>query len=378
MGRRTFLSILGGGAISAAGASWGLTRDPTAARAAWDMAGSSSDDPRIRWLSWAILAPNPHNRQPWMVDLSAPDVITVFAQHDRRLPHTDPFDRQTTIGLGAFLELARMAVAAEGIRLDTEPFPSGSAPDGLDARPIARMTVAAGTAKSDPLFVHAGARRTNRAAYDLSRPVAPEAIATIRQAAGPDAMGWTADPQRVKRLRGIAWRAMTTELKTSATARESIDLTRIGKAEIIANPDGISLAGPLMESLSIVGLLSREAMADPASSGFQSMLAAQRPQFDTAMAFVWVMTDGNDRKAQLEAGRSYLRANLAATSLGIAMQPFSQALQEYAEMVPSFTELHDALAPPEGSRVQMFARLGFASPPSGSPRWPLATRIMKA
>jgi hypothetical protein len=159
---------------------------------------------------------------------------------------------------------------------------------------------------------------------------------------------------------------------------ESIDLTRIGRAEIEANPDGISLSGPLMEGLALTGLLSREGMAQFGSAGHQAMMDAQKPQFDTAMAFLWIATEGNDRVAQVSAGRAYLRANLASTARGVAMQPFSQALQEYPEMAPSYAELANALAPRASDRVQMFARLGYAPLPAQSSRWPLATCILKA
>lgn len=52
IGRRGFISILGGGVVLAAGAGgWAATRDPAAARAAWQTAGGEHDDPRMRWLS---------------------------------------------------------------------------------------------------------------------------------------------------------------------------------------------------------------------------------------------------------------------------------------------------------------------------------------
>lgn len=378
--RRKFLTILGGGVVvAAASGSWALTRDPAAARAPWAAAGQILDgDPRTRWLSWAILAPNPHNRQPWIVDLRVPDEITLLVDLNRRLPDTDPFDRQITIGLGAFLELARMAAAEEGVTLDLHAFPDGSETAALDLRPIARLKVVGAVATPDPLFAHAGFRRTNRAAYDASRSVPQSDLEAIAAEATPLPTGFTGDPTEVARLRDIAWRAMVIEMETPATAQESIDLTRIGRAEIEANPDGISLSGPLMEGLALTGLLSRDGMAQFGSAGHQAMMDAQKPQFDTATAFLWIATEGNDRLAQISAGRSYLRANIAATARGIAMQPLSQALQEYPEMASSYVELANALAPGTSERVQMFARLGFAVPPAQSPRWPLSTRILKA
>lgn len=64
--RRKFLTILGGGVVLAAGgaAAFMTTRTPTKAIAPWSAAGGY-EDPRMQALSYAILAPNPHNRQPW-------------------------------------------------------------------------------------------------------------------------------------------------------------------------------------------------------------------------------------------------------------------------------------------------------------------------
>lgn len=44
-----------------------------------------------------------------------------------------------------------------------------------------------------------------------------------------------------------------------------------------------------------------------------------------------MVTPGNDRVTQVNAGRAYARVQLAATAHGLATQPLSQALQEYAE-----------------------------------------------
>ena len=110
LSRRKFLTVIGGASIAAAGGTWwAVTRDPRLARAPWGQAGQGEADPRRKALSYAILAPNPHNRQPWLADLSVANEITLFCDGNRRLPQTDPFDRQITIGLGAFLELLSQA-----------------------------------------------------------------------------------------------------------------------------------------------------------------------------------------------------------------------------------------------------------------------------
>ena len=106
--RRNILEWLSaGGAASAIGACAGTPAvDPAAA---WRNPGAGEADPR-RWvLAHAILAPNPHNRQPWLVDLPGTDEIAFYVDRSRLLPATDPPNRQITVGCGAFLELLDLA-----------------------------------------------------------------------------------------------------------------------------------------------------------------------------------------------------------------------------------------------------------------------------
>ncbi|MEL7184492.1 MAG: twin-arginine translocation pathway signal protein, partial [Pseudomonadota bacterium] len=77
MSRRKMLSLVGGGTVLAAtgaSAAFLATRTPHAALAPWDRAGSYGD-PRLRALSWGLLAPNPHNRQPWQAELRGTDTV---------------------------------------------------------------------------------------------------------------------------------------------------------------------------------------------------------------------------------------------------------------------------------------------------------------
>ena len=97
---------------------------------------------------------------------------------------------------------------------------------------------------------------------------------------------------------------------------------------------------------------------------------------ESAMAHIWLVTDTNTRIDQLNAGRAYLRVNLAATAAGVGLHPHSQALQEYAEMQSLYEKVHEMLAP-GGGRVQMLGALGYADPVSPMPRWPVDAKILK-
>src|SRR5947209_3454491 len=141
MNRRSFLlAAAGSGIVAAAGVSaFALTRTPASTVRPWEDAGLLRGDPRLFVVEHALLAPNPHNRQPWIVELRGTDAMTLWCDPDRRLPETDPFDRQIVIGLGAFIELASIAASALGARLDVAPFPEGEPSPRLDRRPIAHL-----------------------------------------------------------------------------------------------------------------------------------------------------------------------------------------------------------------------------------------------
>ena len=125
--RRNVLMLIGGGVVvaAAAGSGYIATRGPSeAAREPWRRAGKYAEFRRSA-LSYALLAPNPHNRQPWLVKLEGENALTLYCDLDRRLPVTDPFDRQITIGCGAFLELLVLAAAQDGYQATVTPFPEG-------------------------------------------------------------------------------------------------------------------------------------------------------------------------------------------------------------------------------------------------------------
>jgi len=383
--RRSFIRIAGSSAvILAAGAAgiggFAVTRAPEAARRPWQVAGQGYADPRVRALSYAILAPNPHNRQPWLVDLGQADTVLLYCDRTRLLPETDPFNRQILIGLGCFLELLAIAAAQDGYQATIVPFPDGVPGAQLDDRPVARIDFRrSDLVKPDPLFAQILNRRSNKEPYDTSRAVPAAELAAIAATTGPAVtVRTTADADMVRALRALTWQAHETEVMTPRTYMESVRLMRIGKAEIDASPDGIDIGGAFPDAMKLIGVLNRETIADPSSTAFEQGMAMYRDIMGSAMAYVWIATKGNSRAEQLAAGRAWVRLNLVATGRGVAVHPVSQALQEFDEMSALFDRLHALLAAEDGGRIQMLGRLGYAEKPEPSPRWPLATRVKTA
>jgi hypothetical protein len=189
--------------------------------------------------------------------------------------------------------------------------------------------------------------------------------------------GATIDAQEVADWRAVTREALLIEIETPITFRESVDLFRIGRNEVDANPDGIDFSGPMFEVMGAMGLFTREAALDTTSQAFKAGIDAVLANTDTAMGHVWLISPGNSRPDQIATGADWLRVNLAATAAGVAFQPLSQALQEYPEMAGLFRQVHTKLAP-DGGTVQMLARIGYGPAVDQSPRWPLEAKIVNA
>ena len=177
--RRAFIRVLGGGAVLAAAAGVaGCSGDlPDAAVAPWQAPGRETDTRRFM-LAHALLAPNPHNRQPWIADLREPGRIHLVCDGDRLLPETDPFGRPVLIGCGAFLELAVIAAAHRGLAVTVELFPAGAPVEGelpKDSRVATLVLGEPGSAPADPLFAQIVRRHTRKTAYASGRAL-PETL----------------------------------------------------------------------------------------------------------------------------------------------------------------------------------------------------------
>ena len=360
--KRQFLKILGGGTILAAGsaAAFVTTRTPHDALAPWTP--QSYTDPRKAALSYAILAPNPHNIQPWLIELQGSDRVLIHRDKTRELPETDPFHRQLFIGLGAFLETMVIAASANGYAVDLQMLPNG------DEGPVATARFQSG-ARADPLATQILNRHSTKTAYE------PRSLSDAHKAALKGMADFYYDAETVQPIIDMTKRAFEIEVLTPHTYKESVDLMRIGKAEINANPDGIEMRDPFFEILRRTGIMTPEMLMDTEHFGFQGYLASYLDMLDATPHFAVLTTPTNTRLDQLDTGRRLMRLYLKTTELGVGLHPVSQALQEYPEMASEYTLAHELLAP-KGHTVQMLLRLGYGEGAVATPRWGLETRIL--
>ena len=397
MSRRQFIRLLGGGTVAAAtfGLSGCVSSDmPGQAVEAWKGPQANETEPRRRALAYAITAPNPHNLQPWLVDLREANVITLRTDPQRVLPETDPFGRQIMVGHGTFLELLVIALAEQGLRADVQLWPQGEMPAELkDWRaamklPVARITLtsAPAGAQKDALFAHILNRHTVKVNFDTTKSVSEANLQSILKANNASRMqsGGTVQEQRLESLRKLCVDSAFVELRTPRTNLESIKLVRVGPDEILQNRDGISINSPMVRALTAFGQFDRSIPTPPGSTAEKKFIERFDGTSKTAMGFVWI-TGKNTRSDQVEAGRSYVRLQLQATALGIGMHPLSQALQEFPEMKANYEQAHQLVlgqaAPrsPQDATVQMLCRIGYTPAPApATPRRALDKFIVTA
>jgi hypothetical protein len=386
LNRRNFVRLAGGGVVlgATAGLAGCSSELPPEAIAAWNGPAAGTTDVRHWVLSYAILAPHSHNLQSWLVDLRQPGEIMLYCDLTRLLPETDPQSRQIMMSQGTFLELLDLAAKQKGLRADITLFPQGEfGPATLDKRPVARIVLAADAGiKPDPLFADILQRHTNREAYEMREPAAGALQAIAASVAPfPVRTGFVgaAQPDLMQKHRAIAMEAWRIELVTPRTVLESFKVLRVGPREIAEHRDGLTINTPMVRALTALGLFDRSKAPGPDDTATTGQIKDFNTKIAATPAFFWMVTEGNDRKTQVNAGRAYARAQLAATAQGLAMQPLSQALQEYPEQAKPYADIHALLqAPPPRYTVQMWARLGYAPTVGPAPRRGLQSHLITA
>ncbi|MEH6473485.1 MAG: hypothetical protein V7752_19830 [Halopseudomonas sp.] len=378
MNRRNFIQVvgLGLGSIALSSTIVGCGAAEPTLSFGWDGPDPAEKDIRMQVLAYAILCPNPHNKQPWIIHLTGPRSFDLYVDPERLLPATDPFYRQIHIGQGTFLET--LAIAATGLgheaRIDYYPQGMYSNTELLN-KPVASIELIESPGVTpDPLFAHLLTRHSNKREYDNRRLTQSE-IDTLyafhgQQSASPLTIVQSTESKH--RFEKILTDAMQIEVGDPARDHETIAMFRFNEEEVRKYRDGfgVSQAGLsgikkfVVENL----LLSRERVEkDPSEFGEQAVEMTRGAATSTA-TFAWISSSTNSRLDQVKVGRDYCRINLKTTAMGLAQHPMSQVLQEYPEMLPLQAAFKKEFDIPPRDTVQMLFRLGRAEATPHGPR----------
>lgn len=327
-------------------------------------------DVRLTLISHGMLAPNPHNIQPWLIDLIDDDAFDLYVDQTRLLPETDPPARQIHIGQGTFLEGFRIAAAEFGYRSDILLFPEGMYGNTVvESKPVARVKIAKSKSLSkDPLFKWMFKRQSNKRVYG-EKSIGTEQLKRLMDPFQGEnyGVGYTNAANTCQKLAKQLKEAMVIETSGPDRHKESVDMFRFTEAEVLQTKDGFTIANSgltgfkrwLVETL-FLGTRQESESIDSAFAKEGIKLTGD--QAASAAAFSWISSKTNDRLDQVKVGQIYMRANLEATKAGIAMHPMSQILEEYSEMQQLQQAFKKGINISQAETVQMLFRLGYADP----------------
>ena len=324
-------------------------------------------DGLLRLVQAALLAPSPHNTQPWLFSIGE-RVVDLFADHARRIGAIDPFDHELHLGIGAALENLVLASRAEGWAPRVEL-------RGSDGDPrLARVVLRPSRRRVSPLYLQIPRRHTNRFPFVPERPVAGEAL---------DAMGALALPgTHLTWVTGHRARRDLGELLVGATRAIVGDAEQLESDhrwyrhrwdDVQRRRDGITLdaAGLPALTTAIAKILPGQT---PSGLGEAWLDATAHRHTRTAAAYgLLAVADPSDIAARIRCGRTLQRIHLWATGAGLALHHMNQITERADRELQlgadgPFTAATTELSP-RGTRVLCCFRLGHPTRrPGPSPR----------
>ncbi|MGB2811197.1 MAG: hypothetical protein WBC17_05555 [Mycobacterium sp.] len=317
----------------------------------------SVGDDRLRaLLAWAVLAPSPHNTQPWAWSV-ADGVIELRIDTSRLLGVCDPDGREAVIGCGAALEHLLLRLGVEPVALIVEELP-----DSGDGVLLARVRIGSGEPYGHrPDLVSAmAARRTNRTAYH-GNPMDSALRSTLSQTGEPFGVEctWLQDSDSRETLVTLIMAADREQMSSAEFRRELAQWIRPKNS---SSPDGMQadLLGQRGIAAYVAPLAVRTFDMGKLQAARDGELASGSPD----LAVVWTPTD--DTGAWLATGRALARLTLESQAAGRASAYMNQPCE-----IPAMREqLAEALGIP--GHPQLVLRHGQAESVHPASRLPVS------
>ena len=326
--------------------------DPWALREADYPAGGARAEQLKFLLRYAILAASNRNTQPWQFSVN-PDQVTIHADFSRWQQTADPHKRELYISLGCALE--NLLVALEHFGIGHVVTRAPGADDESIAVQIAILDrPAASPHRTAGMFKAIARRHTHHGRY-LKRPVGKSALRKLMDCK--------------------AEHDLELLLTADGPIKRTVDRLMLeGDAMAFANPryrkelaecigEG-SFGGPWLLALAQEFAVAHLGVSKVVARGDHAALASS-PVFGLISGH-----SGSD-EVRIKAGQLLERVYLAATSLGLFLQPVSQLL-EVDSVRLKFSRLFLA-----GGVPMMPFRLGYADTPGQrTPRRPLGEVLL--
>ncbi len=321
-------------------------------------------------LETAILAPSPHNVQPWAIRIEDRSTATLFMDLQRVLPKEDVTGMFLVSTMGIFLETLAIVAAHENRRLsyvvseDLREIPKRiRVADEL--LPIAKLRL------NDESNVHSEfdvglviRRATARMAYEAA-PVPEKSLQRLAKIAAAQGatFGSTADPAAIRAIADVNIAAIFNDLNDTNYHDEIAPWLRCGERQEREHRDGLSSRCMSMSSLELSiaknapGLLRLPGLSAGVASHYRRALATP--------CIGWLSGDFWEPMAALNSGRTLMRFWLSVTAEGLSLHPLGNLVtnRAAAKQIESITG---------ATNVWIVFKLGYARNVPRSLRRPVA------
>ncbi len=378
MKRRSFIRILGVGTGSMLlfSALPSCSNQEYRSQLGWRDSDLSQSDICLKLLSYAMLSPNPHNIQPWLVQFTGRLSFKLYVDTDRLLPETDPYFRQIHIGHGTFLETLAIAASGFGYLAEIDYFPDGNYGNTVISTKAVASIVLKQNAKLEiePLFSEILKRHSNKREYNNTPLSAAqvEQLSSFHSASSNSHFKIEQSAKIKAELEKLLTEAMAIEVADRKRDLETIKMFRFDDKELKQHRDGFGLSqsgvSGVQKFIAENFILSRDDVEKDSTEFGQQAVEIVKKQAASTACFGWLCSDSNERLDQVLIGREYCRLNLKTSAMGLVQHPMSQILQEYKQMLPLQSSLKNKLNLAENKTVQMLFRIGIAEPTAHSPR----------
>lgn len=306
----------------------------------------------------ATLAANSHNTQPWMFT-GSDSQVQIRPDFSRATPAADPDNHHLFASLGCACENLILAAAAAGRGSSPQFVPEADGRIDIDLAGKARGR--------DRLFEAIAERQCTRSEYD-GRAVSSDDLALLEKAASVDGcrVMLIPDPVRMEQALQLVVSANTVQVSDAAFVKELKSWLRFSAARAVEMRDGLysgcSGSPDLPQWLGdlIFGFVFKP----------QSENDRYAAQIRSSSGLAVFLSDADDKAHWVQAGRSYQRFALQATTLGIRHAFINQPVevtayrQEFANWLGVGTQ-----------RPDLVVRYGYAPPMPRSLRRPVSAVI---
>lgn len=277
-------------------------------------------------VHYATLAASSHNTQPWIFKPEK-NRIRILPDLSRRCPAVDPDDHHLHASLGCAAENLLLAAEAAGLK-GHYSYDASTSGVNIDLEATAPF--------ESPLFEAITKRQCSRVEYDGSQLSADQLqlLEAAGKGNGVSIMLFTDDDQKEQIARYVT-EGNNAQFRDAAWARELKSWIRFNGQEAVTCGDG--LYGPAMGNPDVPRWLGLLAMQFSFSARKQNRKDDRHIRSSSAIAVL--VSDIDDKRHWIEAGRCYERLALQAAALDLRTAFINQPV----EVAPLRAEFADFL-----------------------------------